>query len=331
MANFALIGAGGYIAPRHLQAIQDTGNRLVAAVDKNDSVGVLDRYFPQTHFFTEIERFDRHLEKLRRQPDSAAVDYVSVCTPNYLHDSHIRLALRVGAHAICEKPLVVNPWNLDALQEIESETGRRVHTVLQLRLHPSIIALREKLRALPARQADVSLTYVTRRGPWYQMSWKGSEEKSGGLAMNIGVHFFDLLLWLFGPVTGSSVYLRNSRRVSGTLNLERARVRWYLSIAEEDLPRGHIEAGKPAFRSLQVDGEEVEFSEGFGDLHTKTYEAILAGNGFGLEDARPSLNLIHQVRHCELEPVDSQSGHDTLHPHLEALTMGSRLEYSVEK
>jgi UDP-N-acetyl-2-amino-2-deoxyglucuronate dehydrogenase len=295
--NFAMTGVAGFVAPRHLKAIKDTGHRLVAAVDPHDAVGVLDKYAFDVRFFTEIERFDRHLEKLRRGPDADRVDYVSVCSPNYLHDAHIRLALRVGAHVICEKPLVINPWNLDALQELERETGRRVNTVLQLRLHPQLIALRDTLvSAATADPHEVCLTYVTARGSWYDVSWKGSEERSGGLVTNIGIHFFDLLLWLFGPVVGCEVHLRDPRRLSGYLQLERARVRWFLSSDVRDLPFAPEPGVKTTFRSITVDGHEIEFSEGFTDLHTRVYEASLAGRGFGIDDSRPSIELSHRIR-----------------------------------
>jgi len=302
MKNFALIGSGGFVAPRHLKAIHDTKSRLLAAVDPNDSVGVLDQYFSECRFFTEIERFDRHLEKLRRQSDDARVHYISICSPNYLHDAHVRLALRVNAHALCEKPLVINPWNLEALAEIEAETECRVYTILQLRLHPSLIALKRKLESTGnRRRADVCLTYVTRRGPWYLISWKGSQEKSGGLAMNIGIHFFDLLLWLFGPFEKSVLHLNTHTKMAGALELEWARVRWFLSVDGGDLPAGYLESGRPAFRSITIDGEEIEFSGGFTDLHTIVYQDILDGGGFGIEDARSSIDLVYQIRHSEIE------------------------------
>lgn len=302
--NFALVGAAGFVAPRHLQAIRDTGNELVAALDPSDSVGVLDNYFPDVRFFTEFERFDRHLEKLRRRGESDRAHYLSVCSPNYLHDAHIRLALRLGADAICEKPLVVNPWNLDQLAELEREFGRRVWTVMQLRLHPTLIALRERLRATDAVH-DVVLTYITRRGPWYDVSWKGSADKSGGLAMNLGVHFFDLLAWLFGSFTASAVHLHEPRRMSGALRFERARVRWYLSVERAELPEAAVAQGRTAWRELTIDGEAVEFSGGFTDLHTRAYAGILAGQGLGIEDARPAIELVHRVRHADVEaPAD---------------------------
>jgi UDP-N-acetyl-2-amino-2-deoxyglucuronate dehydrogenase len=304
--NFALTGAAGYVAPRHLQAIRDTGNRLVAAVDPHDAVGVLDRYSFDVRFFTEIERFDRHLEKLRRRGGDERVEYVSICSPNYLHDAHIRLALRVGAHAICEKPLVINPWNLDALQELERETGRSVKTVLQLRLHPRLIELRERIaRDSSSHQHEVSLTYVTARGRWYDTSWKGSDERSGGIVTNIGIHLFDLLLWLFGPLAACEVHVREPRRMSGFLELARARVRWFLSTDLADLPFAPEPGLKTTFRSIMVDGAEVEFSEGFADLHTRVYEETLAGRGFGIEDSRPAIELSHRIRQTPAAPVAS--------------------------
>ncbi len=302
--NFAVIGVGGYIAPRHLRAIRDTGNRLLAAVDPKDSVGILDQYSFDVQFFTEIERFDRHLEKLRRGPEGARIHYVSICSPNYLHDAHCRLALRVGADVICEKPLVINPWNLDALAELEAETGRRINTVLQLRVHPSLIQLRESLQG-DATVHDVELTYITSRGPWYHVSWKGQAEKSGGVATNIGIHFFDLLMWLFGPLNGLKVYHSDAQRMSGFIELERARVRWFLSVDKNDLPQQVMANNKTTFRSITVDGEEIEFSEGFTDLHTKVYEETLAGRGFGICDARPSIELTYKIRTAAISPKDA--------------------------
>lgn len=313
MTNFALIGAAGFIAPRHMQAIHDTGHALVAAVDPHDCVGRLDSYFPETRFFTEIERFDRHLEKLRRGPESERVHYVSICTPNYLHDAHVRLALRVHAHAICEKPLVVNPWNLDALALLEEEYGRRVYGVLQLRLIDRLVALRDSVRAAPAGpKADVCLTYITRRGAWYDVSWKGDAAKSGGVAMNIGVHFFDLLLWVFGGVEHVAVHHRSPRQMAGTLEMERARVRWFLSVNGEDLPAAVRRQGKFAFRSMTIDGEEIEFSDGFTDLHTRAYTEILAGRGFGIAEARPAIELVHAINRADLSP--GMTGHRTYDP-----------------
>jgi len=308
--NFALLGVAGYIAPRHLTAIRATGNQLVAACDPNDSVGLLDEYFLNAKFFSEVERFDRHLEKVRRRSQEERVDYVSICSPNYLHDAHVRLALRVNAHAICEKPLVINPWNLDQLAELEHETGSRVFTVLQLRLLPKLQQLREAIRARTDR-AQVVLSYVTRRGPWYRISWKGREEKSGGLPTNIGIHFFDLLQWIFGSVGRCSVHLNQPDRWSGFLELERADVRWYLSTRYEDLPAATRAEGKPAFRSLTLDGDEIEFSPGFTDLHTAVYEDILGGGGFGIEDARPSVELAYRIRTTAVTAPG-----DTAHPML---------------
>lgn len=297
MKNFGVIGVGGFIAPRHLKAIRDTGNRLVAACDPKDSVGQLDQFTFDVRFFTEIERFDRYLDKLRRGPEDGRLHFLSVCTPNYLHDAHCRLGLRLGADVICEKPLVVNPWNLDALAEIEEETGKRVYSVLQLRLHEKLVELREKLvkeRGGPKR--EVVLTYITARGPWYDVSWKGVEDKSGGIPANIGVHFFDMLLWMFGPVEGAKVHLKEPRRWAGMIELEHARVRWFLSVDAKDLPFPLKPGGKTTFRSITVDGTEVEFSEGFTDLHTRVYEQVLAGKGFGLKDARPAIQLVYDIR-----------------------------------
>jgi UDP-N-acetyl-2-amino-2-deoxyglucuronate dehydrogenase len=293
MKNFALIGAAGFIAPRHLKAIKDTGNNLVAAMDRFDSVGIIDSYFP--HFFTEFERFDRHIDKLRRQGKS--VDFVSICSPNYLHDSHIRFALRQHADAICEKPLVLNPWNVDALTDIEKETGKKVYTILQLRLHPSIIQLRNEVKASPADKIfDVNLTYITSRGKWYHHSWKGEESKSGGIATNIGIHFFDMLLWIFGEPEEVKVDKYEADHASGFLKLKRARITWFLSINEDHIPASVKASGKRTFRSLNMDGNEIEFSDGFTDLHTTSYQEILKGNGFGLLDAKPSIELVHQIR-----------------------------------
>lgn len=302
--NFAVIGAGGYIAPRHLRAIRDTGNRIAAAVDPKDSVGVLDQYSFDVKFFTEIERFDRHLEKLRRGPEEGRIHYVSVCSPNYLHDAHCRLGLRIGADVICEKPLVINPWNLDALEEIEAETKQRVNTILQLRVHPNLVQLRNSLQGNSAVR-EVDLTYITSRGPWYQVSWKGQPDKSGGVATNIGIHFFDLLMWLFGSVNGIKVYHADEERMSGFIELERARVRWFLSVDKNDLPESAKSSGKTTYRSITVDGKEIEFSEGFTDLHTKVYEETLAGRGFGIKDARPSVQLTYDIRTAPISPMDT--------------------------
>lgn len=295
--NFAVIGAGGYIAPRHLRAIQDTDNRLVAAVDPNDSVGILDRYTYDVRYFREIERFDRHLDKLRRGPEEHRIHWVSICSPNYLHDSHIRLALRNGANALCEKPIVINPWNLDALQELEAETGRRVLTVLQLRVHPQLIALRERLGDKPRTgRRQVSLVYVTSRGPWYYVSWKGSLEKSGGIGTNIGIHLFDLLIWLFGKPARPTLSVDEPSRMGGELELENADVRWFLSTNRDDLPPHVREKGISTYRLISIDGEPVEFSDGFTDLHTEVYRRTLKGEGFGIEDARPSIEIVSQLR-----------------------------------
>lgn len=294
--NFALIGAAGYIAPRHMKAIRDTGNILVAALDPFDSVGIIDSYFPDAQFFIEPERFDRHLDKLRRKGEGK-VDYVSICSPNYLHDAHIRMALRNEAHAICEKPLVLNPWNLDALEEIEHETGKRIYTILQLRLHPAVQALREKvLSADPGKVFDVDLEYITSRGKWYHYSWKGQIEKSGGIATNIGVHFFDMLSWIFGDVKDNVLTQHTHDRAAGRLTLEKARVSWFLSINAETLPNEVKQQGKTTYRSLTIDGQEFEFSEGFTDLHTQSYKHILEGNGFGIADTRASIKIVHDIR-----------------------------------
>lgn len=304
MKNFALTGVAGYIAPRHLQAVKDTGNRLVAAMDPHDSVGILDRYFPGTSFFTEFERFDRHLEKLRRTHSDEKVDYLSICSPNNLHDAHIRLALRVGADAICEKPLVLNPWNLDQLQEIERETGKKVFTILQLRVHPSLVAIKEKLEKEPSGQKhNVELTYITSRGPWYNFSWKGREEVSGGVATNIGIHFFDLLMWLFGGVQKNHLFLRSPNKAAGFIELKNANVKWYLSIDSKDLPREAVEKNKSTHRSITIDGSELEFTDGFTDLHTRIYEEILQGKGFGIETARPSIEAAYEIRHLPVTNI----------------------------
>jgi UDP-N-acetyl-2-amino-2-deoxyglucuronate dehydrogenase len=305
MANFALVGAAGFVAPRHLKAIADTGNVLVAAVDPHDSVGIIDRYFPDAAFFTEVERFDRFLEKRRRLTESERVHYLSICSPNYLHDAHVRLALRVGAHAICEKPLVISPWNLDQLAALETEYDQRIYTVLQLRLLPQLRELARQLVDKPrGGRADVELTYITARGRWYAVSWKGVPEKSGGLALNIGVHFFDLLIWLYGKPLGSSVFLSRPDKMSGVFELERARVRWFLSVDPTDLPADVRAQGKTAFRSLATDGHELEFSDGFPDL-TDVYRDVLAGGGFGIEDVRPSIQLAYDIRTATVVPATS--------------------------
>ena len=295
MKNFALIGAGGYIAPRHLRAIKDTGNNLIAALDKSDSVGILDSFFPEADFFTEFERFDRHIEKLKRQ--GIKTDYVSVCSPNYLHDAHIRFGLRVGATVICEKPVVLNPWNIDALMEIEKETGNRVFTILQLRLHPAIKALKEKIDSLPAgKKHIIELTYITSRGHWYNTSWKGDIQKGGGIATNIGVHFFDMLMWIFGDVEESKVTALSNQSASGYLELEKASVNWSLSIDANSLPKDVKAAGKRTYRMLNIDGESFEFSDGFTELHTQSYAEIIAGRGFPMSETRKAIELVHQIR-----------------------------------
>jgi len=295
MKNFALVGAGGYIAPRHMKAIKDTGNNLIAALDKHDSVGILDSYFPETEFFVEFERFDRHIEKLKRL--GMHTDFVTVCSPNYLHDAHIRFGLRVGADVICEKPLVLNPWNIDGLMEIERETGRKISTILQLRLHPAIIALREKVqKTASTKKYQVNLKYITSRGHWYHISWKGDIQKSGGIATNIGIHFFDMLLWIFGDVKTNEVRQHTAETASGRLELEKANVEWLLSIDSNTLPPEVKQAGKRTFRSMTIDEDEFEFSEGFTELHTRSYEEILKGNGFSIEESRKSIELVHKIR-----------------------------------
>ena len=299
MKNFAILGAAGYIAPRHLKAIKDTDNRLIAALDRFDSVGILDRYFPNADFFTEFERFDRHIEKLKR--NNITLDFLSICTPNYLHDSHIRMALRRGADAICEKPLVLNPWNVDPLEAIEQETGNKIYTILQLRLHPSIISLKNKIDSQVANQKhEVDLSYITSRGNWYHISWKGDESKSGGIASNIGIHFYDMLAWIFGKAQEVQVHLKEERRASGYIEFEKARVRWFLSIDENDLPNDIKTKGQRTFRSITINETEIEFSDGFTELHTESYKNILEENGFGLADARPSVEIAHAIRNSEI-------------------------------
>jgi UDP-N-acetyl-2-amino-2-deoxyglucuronate dehydrogenase len=299
--NFALIGAAGYIAPRHLQAIKDTGNHLLTALDPFDSVGIMDRYFPNADFFTESERFDRHLDKLRRRNEGKQIQYVSICSPNYLHDAHIRLALRNGAHAICEKPIVLNPWNVDALQEIEKESGKKIYTILQLRHHPSIVELKKMVDEGPKDKIyNVDLKYMTSRGKWYFISWKGNVEKSGGVATNIGVHFFDMLGWIFGKVIDLHVTKYEADKVSGFLELERARVNWQLSLDVHDIPAHIRKNGQRTFRSIQIEGKEIEFSGGFTDLHTVAYQNILEGKGFTLEDARNSIDIVSKIRQVKI-------------------------------
>jgi UDP-N-acetyl-2-amino-2-deoxyglucuronate dehydrogenase len=297
MKNFAMIGAAGYIAPRHMKAIKDTGNELVAALDVNDSVGIIDSYFPDADFFTEFERFDRHIDKLRRANSDRKVDYVSICSPNYLHDSHMRFALRSGADAICEKPLVLNPWNIDGLQELERDTGRKVNTILQLRLHPAIIALRDKVKnGAQDHKYEVDLTYITSRGHWYLQSWKGDTKKSGGIATNIGVHFYDMLHFIFGDLQQNVVHYSSDTKAAGYLEYAQARVRWFLSIDVNDVPADVRATGQRTYRSITCEGDEIEFSGGFTDLHTRSYEEILKGNGFGLEENRVAIETVATIR-----------------------------------
>lgn len=304
MKKFALVGAAGYIAPSHMKAIKHTGNTLVAAFDPRDSVGIIDSFFPEADFFTEFERFDRHIDKRRRAGNDRAIDYVSICSPNYLHDAHMRFALRSGADAVCEKPLVLNPWNIDGLVEMEKETGHKVNTILQLRLHPAIIALRERARKTKSsNKYDVDLTYITSRGHWYLQSWKGDIEKSGGIATNIGVHFFDMLHFVFGRLQHHVVHLSERTKASGYLEYEQARVRWFLSLDVNDVPAVQREAGQRTYRSIAVDGEEVEFSGGFTDLHTRSYEEILAGRGFGLEENRVAIETVSAIREATIAPL----------------------------
>lgn len=303
--NFVLIGSAGYIAPKHLKAIKDTGNQLIASLDKNDSVGILDSFFPASAFFTEFERFDRYVEKIRRS--GTKIDYVVVCSPNYLHDAHIRFGLRIGADVICEKPLVLNPWNIAGLSELEQETKKQVYAILQLRLHPGIIALKEKILNQPDKFYDLELTYITSRGSWYYTSWKGDMHKSGGIATNIGIHFFDMLIWLFGPVQQNIIYLHTHDRASGWLKFTRAQARWFLSINENTLPLQAKEQGKRTYRSLTLNGEEIEFSEGFTDLHTISYQKILQGEGFRLEETRPAIQIVHDIRRLPINPFDDKT------------------------
>lgn len=321
--NFAMIGAAGYIAPRHMKAIKETGNHLVAALDQYDGVGIMDGFFPNADFFIEPERFDRHLDKLRRRALSSdadadkKVDFVTICSPNYMHDSHIRLALRNDAHAICEKPVVLNPWNIDALQMIEMETGKKINTILQLRLHHAIKELKEKIKQnKPSKNYNLDLTYITSRGKWYFRSWKGDIERSGGIATNIGVHFFDMLLWIFGDVKINTVHLIRSDKAAGFLQLENAKVRWFLSLDYEDIPRKIKEKGIRTYRSLMMDGQEIEFSEGFSDLHTESYRNILANKGFGLTESKPSIELVHAIRNSS--PVGKKNDY---HPILKDLSL----------
>jgi len=308
MQKFALIGAAGYIAPRHMKAIKETGNDLVAALDKSDSVGIIDSYFPNAHYFTEFERFDRHVDKRRRNADT--IEYISICSPNYLHDSHIRFGLRSGADVICEKPLVLNPWNIDALEVIEKETGKKLNNILQLRLHPSIIALKQKVqdetKKNPDKVYDIDLTYLTSRGRWYFVSWKGDSSKSGGIASNIGVHFYDMLTWIFGPVKNNISHISREDSASGVLELKHANVRWFLSVNYDFIPDEIKAKEQRTYRSITVDGKEIEFSGGFTDLHTKSYEEILKGRGFGLEEARSSIEIVHDIRNAKVSALKNE-------------------------
>lgn len=297
--QFGLIGGAGYIAPRHMKAIKDTNNNLVAVLDPFDSIGVIDSYFPHADFFTEPERFDRHMDKLRKKGDNA-IEYVSICSPNYLHDSHIRMSLRNQANAICEKPLVLNPWNVDALEEIEKETGKRIFNILQLRHHPAVVDLKKRIENGPSDKIyDIDLTYITSRGSWYFYSWKGNNEKSGGIGTNIGIHFFDMLSWIFGSIKENIVHLNEPHRAAGFFMLQNARVRWFLSVNNNDLPQMIKEKGQSTYRSLTLNGDEFEFSGGFTDLHTVTYQNILDGNGFGLTDVRPSISIAYDIRNSK--------------------------------
>ena len=325
MQNFAMIGIAGYIAPRHLQAIKDTNNNLVAATDTHDSVGILDRYYPDVSFFTEFERFDRHAEKLKRESESGSINYVTICSPNFLHDAHIRFALRIGADAICEKPLVLNPWNLDALEELEGIYGKKVNTILQLRVHPSLLQLKNNISSNTSKaKKEVVLTYITSRGLWYHFSWKGVKEKSGGIATNIGIHFFDLLMWLFGGVENSEVYYSDQYKIGGFLELRDANVKWFLSLDRNDLPKKAAEEKKLTYRSIAVDGEEIQFSEGFTDLHTKVYERTLEGNGFGINDARSSIKLVYDIRTALVIPKQ-----ETMHPSIKKILKIKDPEYEL--
>ena len=299
MKNFALIGASGYIAPRHMKAIKETNNTIIAALDNFDSVGVIDSFFPQTAFFTEFERFDRHISKLQFDKN-ISLDYVSICTPNYLHDAHIRFGLRQNADVICEKPLVLNPWNIDELQKMEKQTGKKVWNILQLRVHPSIIALKEKIENGPKDKVyEIDITYLTSRGNWYYTSWKGDIAKSGGIATNIGVHFFDMLSWIFGDLKQNVVHVNSHDRAAGYLEFNQARVRWFLSINAETLPEEIIAKGQTTYRSITIEGEELEFSGGFTDLHTTSYQEIISGNGYGLESPRQAIEIVHHIRHAK--------------------------------
>lgn len=320
-AKFALIGAAGFVAPRHMAAIRDVGGDLVAIYDPKDSVGTVDSYFPDSRFFVEFERFDRYVDLLKRSGHS--IDYVSVCSPNYLHDAHVRYALRAGAHAICEKPLVLNPWNIDGLAELETQTGKRVNTILQLRLHPAVRALKERISAEPAGKVHVvDLTYITSRGNWYYTSWKGDDGKSGGIATNIGVHFYDMLGFVFGALKTNVVHHRAIDCAAGYLEYERARVRWFLSINDRDLPQ-EIRQKQRTYRSITVDGHEIEFSEGFTDLHKASYKQIVEGRGFSIDEARPSIETVAAIRVAPIEPAGT-----TTHPFLDGVLKDSKTRYA---
>jgi len=309
MKNFVLIGAAGYVAPRHMRAIQQTGNSLLAALDPSDSVGVIDSYFPEADFFTEFERFDRHVSKLIR--DGVSIDYVTICSPNYLHDSHIRFGLRIGANVICEKPLVLNPWNLNGLRNIENETGRKINTILQLRLHPVLQELYQKVQnGDPDKIYDIDLTYITSRGNWYYTSWKGDGEKSGGIATNIGIHFFDMLYWIFGDVKENTVHVHTHDRAAGYMEFEKARVRWFLSIDYNTIPDATKLTGARTFRCMEVDGEEMEFSNGFTDLHTLSYESVLEDKGYGIADTAPAVQIAYDIRNAQ--PLGLQGNYHPL-------------------
>lgn len=298
MKNFGLIGVAGYIAPRHLKAIKDTQNNLIVALDKSETVGIIDSYFPDCSFYTEYERFDRYVEKIKHT--NKKLDFVSVCTPNYLHDSHIRFGLRAGADVICEKPLVLNPWNVDALEQMEKETGKKVYTILQLRLHQSIIVWKKQIDEGPKDKVyDIDLTYITSRGTWYYASWKGQAEKSGGIATNIGVHFYDMLSWIFGPVQENIVHVYEHDRAAGFLRFEKARVRYFLSINADTLPPEAVEKGMRTYRKIEMEGQEIEFSHGFTELHTESYKEILNGKGYGLKDARQSIEIVSDIRNAK--------------------------------
>lgn len=315
MKNFALIGAAGYIAPRHMKAIKDTGNVLVAAMDTNDSVGIIDSHFPEANFFTEFERFDRHVDKMRRAKTGSQIDYMAICSPNYLHDSHMRYALRSGSDAICEKPLVLNPWNIDGLLDIEKDTGHKVNTILQLRLHPAIIALKEKVATSSKdKKFEVDLTYITSRGHWYLQSWKGDEKKSGGIATNIGVHFYDMLHFVFGALQDNKVHYNAPTKAAGYLEYENARVRWFLSVDVNDIPADVRAAGQRTYRAIAANGESIEFSDGFTDLHTISYREILAGRGFGLEENRVAIETVSHIRAAKLSSLSGDH-----HPFVDAL------------